>query len=480
MNHPFREPALLLGFYVFSHLAWMQVLGAGFISYKLLDFSHFMNPEWLANDLFGSLLYLHAQPPLMNLIIGIIFKVAPEHYEAIFRSAYAIAGGSALLAINATMRMVQVSAAVRAAMFFFLLATPTFYMFGTWYYSTHLEFCLAAFLCYGLACFFLKPETRAKSIAGIFACCALLGLLRPQWHLGLFVLLAVVMAWRGGEMLQKKIMALSLIFLLPVGGWHLKNELLFDFFGASSWMGANVAQVAHKAGFRDVKQMKRNGTIATDFPADFVMPKVLRRIPPDMVAAANPHPAIGALKSEDVDFFAYASNKRAHYLLYNLNYLGMIASARQDMRDARAIIAAKPTEYVRIVLLQAYVMALTPSFFSPSLNLVNADAWVRGIISDPIAVFILLNMGALMLYLIIPTWMLYETVRAAPSPQRKFLLTCLGLMAIMTTTACAFNGYEQERMRWGWQPVYILVAALLLERVKRGIASLQSFTRRGF
>lgn len=449
-----REKTALLGFYGVFHLLWLWVLGPGFKTYKLLDFSHFLNPEWLRADFFTSLMLLHSQPPLMNILIGIIVKIAPDHIEIIFRLLYLAAGAAGLLALQATLRLLAIPLMLRFAVLIPLMAFPTFTMFATWYSSTHLEFSIFSVMLYGIARFCYLPSRRSLLLIAI--CGALLGLIRPQWHVVLFIALMAGLAKIGGRAWLKPALLASLIFIVPVGGWYAKNYALFGFFGGSSWMGANVGQVAHKAGISDLRRMKNEGLVSPSFPNDFIMPRIIRQFPPE-----PSHPAIGPLKSIDPGFLAYAQANRAdHYVIYNLNYLGLIPSARRDMHDALVVFAHHPVNTVKVVLMEIFLTSLTPSFASHSLNLPDVQGWLESFVS-PATGLVLFNFSALIFYLGLPLASLLLAGRLPP-PARHFLWFCLGLMVFLTLTSHALNGYEQERMRWGWQGVYVICAALSL------------------
>lgn len=466
MNPTFRQTLILLVFYSVCYVFWAWLLGPGFKSYKLLDFSHFLNPEWLANNMLGSLIALHSQPPLMNIIIGIIFKISPEHYAGIFRALYFCAGAGGVIALYRTLVVLGISARIRMIVWGILCASPTFYMFGSWFGSTHLEFCITAYLVYALTCYCLQPEKRLIHLAAIFICFALLGLIRPQWHLILFIALGMVLIWAGGRTLYKPALLLSLIFILPIGGWYTKNFFVFGFWGGSSWMGINVAQVAFKASKYDLRRMRHEGSIAEDFPADFSLPKIMARIPPDNFDLLSP--VLGPMKSQDPDFLKYAAaNEMQHYVPYNLNYLGIIPSARQDMRDAMTIIGTHPLDYVKMVSRQFIRIAMIPSFAATSLNMIKIYPYADKLISLPLLNFTLINLGAMSLYLLMPVAVVLNDLRHKKSSKRLLLMIILAFVGFMTVTSCAFNGYEQERMRWGWQPIYVVFAAIFLENARK-------------
>ena len=462
-----RQTLIILGFYAASHVAWGMLLGWGFKGYKLLDFSHFPNPQWLKSSMLDTLLNLHSQPPLMSLLIGGIGMLT-DHYEAAFRMLYFASGALALLAIDRSLRLLGTVPWLCHACMLLLCATPGFYMYGTWYFSTHLEFCISAFMVLGIVRFFCEPQSRRTTVAWIFACFALLGLIRPQWHLILFLAMAAVLGLAGGRDAWRRTALFALIFILPIGGWYMKNYVMFSFFGGSSWLGANMAQVALQTGIDDIIGMKQRGAISADFPGNFRVETILARTPSASIDAES---ALSVLKSVDPDYVDYLQkNGKPIYLIHNLNYAGMVPSARQDQRDAMTIILSRPWDYIALVARKMYYTSLMPSFMHGSANLLSAEKLVQRVIPSPTAQFIIFRLSAFCLYFLIPLALAATAWRSAQ--RRPLIYFLLGMIGFLVITSCALNGYEQERMRWGWQPMYIVLAAVFLER-------LRFFVRRG-
>lgn len=454
---------LITGLYAASYTLWYQLLGAGFKGYNLLDFSHYLNPAWLADDMAGSLLYLHAQPPLMNLIIGLIFTFIPEYHEAAFRSLYFIGGLVAWMAIYHALALLSIRPLIRWLALTCLAITPTFYMFATWYGTTHLEFCLSSLMLYGMVHFCCVPQKRLRLLTAIFICFALLGLIRPQWHLGLFVVLAGGFMTIGRQRLIKPAMLLSLIFILPIGGWYGKNLVMFGFFGGSSWLGANLSQVAVKSSTNELDAMKLAGLISPDFPGDFLMINILDRIPPALLEGEQLHPALGAIKTDNPDFLEYAKRLNAHYAYYNMNYIGVIPSARQDLKDSLTIIKARPIAYLETVLKTFLSSSSIPAMMHYSVNLLYLRDYASWLQAHQ-GIFYALLASAFLFYALIPAATFF-LLPSMPPTTRQALLLCLGLTIFMVFTSCALNGWEQERMRWAWQGVYVIFMAVTCDKI---------------
>lgn len=431
---------LLLGFYALGYALFGLCYGWGFSEHDLLYFSQHLHPAWLKDNLFQSLLYLHSQPPLMNMLIGIIFKISEEHHRLIFRLLYAALGIAAIHWINASMRLYDIGRGLRMALIVTLCLFPTLHLYGTWYFNTHIEFALFAGMMYYFTCFYRTPA-RAPALIKCFALLALLGLLRGQWHLLVllgFMVMMLVIEKRG---FRKQIILASLIFMLPMSAWYAKNQILFGFFGPSSWMGSNLAQVASAIeppstlGF-----YKRLGAIGPHFPVDVNMFYVVKYVPPEALPEGLPE-VLGNPVKEVI-------GETTHY---NANYLGIITTARQDFQDSLFIISENPGDYFRHVLRRAWSVISTPSAFHPYTELYNIKATL-----PPLPWYCM----AQILYFWMPLIVLATRWKKQPE-----LLPILALLAANLVISCAFNGIEQERMRWASQAAYVLLAAFFLENM---------------
>src|SRR5262245_2635671 len=92
---------------VASHLA-----GIRFDASPLQWYWQYLDPSLLEKKLLGSLFYLHSQPPLFNLFLGVIAKVfPPEARDEAFAAIYYLAG----YALYCTTFLLQRSLGVRSS-----------------------------------------------------------------------------------------------------------------------------------------------------------------------------------------------------------------------------------------------------------------------------------------------------------------------------------------------------------------------------
>jgi hypothetical protein len=83
-------PALIILLIATAFRLVFILKGGSFIATPLSFAYQYLDPLLLKNDLMRSLLYLHSQPPLFNLFLGIVLKVSPlpsVSYDILFKTA---------------------------------------------------------------------------------------------------------------------------------------------------------------------------------------------------------------------------------------------------------------------------------------------------------------------------------------------------------------------------------------------------------
>ena len=194
--------------------------------------------DLLRADPFGSIWYLHTQPPLMNLGIGIVerWSLAPPAL-----SLQIVLAGTGVCLAGMTTSLVQRlgrSSSCALAVGLFATADPTIMRMA---FSPTYELPTALCVVGVMWCLARSESTAARRLL----LCAVFGtalvLTRSLYHpLWLVVLLVVLgLRWRTRIGWQR----LMLIATLPtvlIGGWLLKNEVIFGDATMSSWSGMNL------------------------------------------------------------------------------------------------------------------------------------------------------------------------------------------------------------------------------------------------
>lgn len=449
-----------------------RLAGVHFDPNVLMDM-HFLSFGLLRGDLLWSLFYLHAQPPLMNLLLGLALKLPAGHHALALELFYILAGAAGLYCLHGALRLLRVGRLARLAVCLPLCVLPTLFLYQCWPYSTFLEFCLCAAALYALAAFYVRP--RFAPLLALFTLCSALGLLHACWHLSVFAGLAALMALMAQKGARRMIVAACVLGLLPLLAWYGKNYAVFGFFGATSWAGSNVGQVAATMMRpQQMAELKAQGMVSPDFPLLYRMDRVLRYVPPETLPAQMVHPSLLPYK--------YPSQPPD-----NFNYAGMIAAGKRDLRDGLAIIAHDPWRYGTFIGQRMAVVLRLPSLaypLVPGLPNLMRDAGLEVTTklpyqSLPRALRQLLSGGSVLLYGLIPASLLLMAPFASCWRRREwrpFALCCLYLAGCLSLLSFLANGFEQERMRFGLEAAYLCMAALALEMLAEAAARLR---RRG-
>ena len=88
--------AILAGTFVISRVL-VHELGMRFDASPLTTFLQFADPELLHHRLLQTLWYLHIQPPLYNLWLGLVLKAFPHHFALAAHATYIALGAAATL-----------------------------------------------------------------------------------------------------------------------------------------------------------------------------------------------------------------------------------------------------------------------------------------------------------------------------------------------------------------------------------------------
>ncbi len=216
------------------------LVGVRFDASPLGDFWQYLDPPLLRTQLLESLYYLHSQPPVYNLFLGLILKLFPGQEAVAFQVVYLGLGLTLTVAVFRI--MIRLGAAVWAAVLTTLVVacSPASILYENLLFYTYP---LAVGLV--LTALFLHrylENRRSLDLVGFVACLALLVLTRSMFHLAWLALAACVLALIRPADLRRIAIVGSLAFLLA-GGPYIKNTWEFGSFTSSSWGGMSLARL---------------------------------------------------------------------------------------------------------------------------------------------------------------------------------------------------------------------------------------------
>jgi hypothetical protein len=311
--------------------AAFHLAGASFDAGGLGLLWQLLDPTWLRDDLLRSLVTLHAQPPLMNAVIGAVLKlgVAPV---AVFHALYEATGLLLALALLGVLRRLGFSDRVAAALALVWTWSPTALLYEHWLMYTHFEAAAAVGAAWSLHR--LAQRGRARDAALYFALLAGLALTRSLYHL-IWLVPCAALGLAAARPLRPAVVASCALALAAVLGVYAKNAWLFGVPSTSSWFGMNLAN-----GVFELWPLDERVQLAD---AGAVSPLV--QVPPfstldqyaewfDASAPQAPPALREPLKATGIP---------------NFNHVAYVAISRQYGRDAAALIERDPGRYAAMV-----------------------------------------------------------------------------------------------------------------------------------
>jgi SAM-dependent methyltransferase len=206
-----------------------------------LDWMWLSDPADLRDRLLETLYYYHAFPPGMDLMTGILLKLAGSQAATLAHATFAALGLVILNSLFHLLRAVGVSPRVAMGVAVAYSLIPQSIYFEQLYLY---EYPVAALLC--LAAVFLVKAVRGQSFpawVAFFLACALVGLTRSTFHLVWLVAMVILAAAFTEPSGRRRVLTAAsgpAVLLLAL---YLKNFALFGLFDAFSFGPVSQALV---------------------------------------------------------------------------------------------------------------------------------------------------------------------------------------------------------------------------------------------
>ena len=289
----------------------------------------------LRDDPFGSVWYLHVQPPLWNLTLGVVMRWSPLP-DSISLQLLLLALAMATVAMLASLlfRLTSNSwlaiggslVAMADPQVLANLTQPTYEMVTTFGLVTVVWLVVH------------QPRSPRFTLVAVVIAGTAIVMIRTVFHPIWLVVLVGACAWMYRDRLAWRTVALvCLIPIATIGGWMLKNEVVFGRATLSSWSGMNlqraVVQVATDSQLAEWSARGEISELSVAFPGGFrTYPEYAELVEP--CVARHSHPAVAALWRDDQHF---VPNYNAECFLPIFDQAG---------RDARAVILHHPAVFL--------------------------------------------------------------------------------------------------------------------------------------
>ena len=239
-----RRPYLFYGslaaVFLLSRLLVRQA-GVTFIDEIIFSGWQLLDTELLRQQLTESLWYLHSQPPLYNLLAGLVLKASGEQHVAVFAGIYLLLGLATTLLLAHALRTAGVSKTLSFVITVLFFCSPASILYENWGFYTHLEVFGITGLLWAGVCYF-KTGQKKRYLVLLFAFAAGLCLTRSMFHWSFFAALTVLMVLFSQK--RKQVWLTGGLAFLPILAWYTKNALLFGTFTASTWGGMNFVRMS--------------------------------------------------------------------------------------------------------------------------------------------------------------------------------------------------------------------------------------------
>jgi hypothetical protein len=231
--------AVVLALYAGSRIAYFTT-GGRFVprsinyQYQILDLLQ------LKVHTVHSILYLHTQPPLFNSLVSLIYW-SPFSTDVGFKIVYLLCGvvmAWALYSLIVDLGFRPVIAVVATALVVLNPVLVRYESAPTYEYPVATLLVLAARFCLKYA-----RTRRTRDFAALVVVITAIVMTRSLFHpIWLLAVAALALLFARPQAGWKPIAAVMLIPVLLVGGWMVKNQILFGTPTMSSWFGMNLTR----------------------------------------------------------------------------------------------------------------------------------------------------------------------------------------------------------------------------------------------
>ncbi len=458
-----RSSALWLTFsFLASRLVFFG-LGVRFDASPLGVFWQYLDPRLLEGDLLSSVFYLHSQPPLFNLFLGVVLKLSPVDPSLAFHVLYLVAGWLCLLASYLLARLLGVGRWIAGAAGMILVTRPSFILFESWLMydvPVALLVCLS-----GVALALFARRGTPFYAHAFFVVLLVLCATRSLFHLVYFgAALALVTGMT--EVRRRRIVlrsaAVPLVLLVLL---YVKNFVVFGHLGLSSWLGMNLARIATAAvPEEELARLHRQGKLSA---AAAVPPFSPFSRYDDVEVAPARYPNVPAL----ADRFKSTGS-------VNYNHEAYISISRRYLGDALWIVGHRPGTYLHGTAKAWY------NYFKPQTEIshvsvnrerlrgyAGAGAWILyGRLpwtfdydgdAKPIYLFSTLGIPFLTFYAL---WLAVRDRNAAARPVLAFMALTVIYVALAGNS---LEVWENQRFRFYTDPFFATLFALAADRALR-------------
>jgi hypothetical protein len=214
-------------------------LGVRFDASPIPFFMQYLDPRILRGDLARGTYWLHSQPPMMNVVIGVALKMGPAAKPVLWALFVALSLYG-VLALYGLLRALRLGRRVSVAVAFVFALSPALVLYENWLFYALPTAVGCTVVASSLARLIRRPRRRDGLI--LIGAATALAWTWGVFHLVWLAALVVVVVVRTKR--ARSVVLVGALALVATVALYAKNAVIAGHFAPSSWAGMNLYRVA--------------------------------------------------------------------------------------------------------------------------------------------------------------------------------------------------------------------------------------------
>src|SRR4030042_3715666 len=354
------DPIIIIALFIISRVIYW-IVGVRFDSSTLNWFFQYLDPQQLLHNLLPSIYYLHIQPPLFNLLLGIVLKISRGPGPIIFSIIFMLCGLTLAIILFKLLCSFKIPRIFSFIITGFFILSPPVILYENWLFYTYPVTTLLIISIYLINNYLEKGKTLHLFLA--INTWTSIVLIRTAFHpLWLVFCIAGVILIRKKDI--KRILLCSVFPVLIIVILMLKNGLVFGMFGLNSWYGMNLYKMTLSIPPNKIASLIEENKISG-----------LALIPPFQ----SPEQYRQFANFDTVTGINVLDHKYKSTSYPNYNHIGYISISKQYFKIARTLIIKYPQYYLLSVgkALYRFLMPTSDKIIFPGQNRQEILGWVN-------------------------------------------------------------------------------------------------------
>lgn len=430
--------------------AYFWWLGVRFETSSLEWYWQVLDPQLLAERLLESVFFLHAQPPLFNLMLGVGLKLSPDHALLLFHLVFLGLGVLLAVVMYVLLTRFGLSPLIAAVLVLLYATSPNWLMYENWLFY---DFPNAVTLVLAGAALFQFGRTGStRWLFGFFTLLAVVVWTRSLFHVVWFAAcVGLVLAARPRQ--WRAIAAAAAVPLVLILALFAKNLMVFDFFGSSSWMGMSLTRLTTA----EMDPVERTAWVDEG-----------RLSPVALVPPFSPVETYESVGVPITDCGIPALGWRLRSTgAPNFNHAAYLEISRMYLADAKVVIRHQPGLYLSSVARSGIRFFWSPVNYPPFRDNLVATASTYKLFESTVNLPPVAAMLALlaMAYGGIRGW---RWLRGTGSGEDAFFAFSVFTVGWVFGVSSLFEFIENFRYRFAVEPLVVVILGAMLAHLVRG------------